>query len=807
MVILLVLLSLLAVAPAAAQIDDQPVLAVPTPAPGPTPIPISEIPTRAASTLETMRDVDSGISSDERLTQIRQALPAEQERVAELSRQTDERLQAPGRASAIKEAEKSTLRVRDRLDRWMGDLTTRSSQLEATLTQLQTERSLWVLTRDQERDGELPDSLREQISEVLEAILGSEQSVRAARDTVLALQADIAQEQGVLNSMLARQRAEIAQRAAGILRVDSPPLWRVFAAADDEQPDTLEQIEDLAKGQLEDLRGYVAERGAPLLVWVLLWAGLAASLILMRRRAKVWVQHDPSLQTEVDILGRPITGAAIIVLVLSYIVEAQAPTAWIDVVNLLLLLTLLLLLLGVLAKGLRAIAYLLIPLFVLLRAVELFPVASISHRLVLLALSLTGIGCCAWFLRAVRGVPGLLPDARMRWVRRGVRLAILLLAVGLLANLTGAVRFAALLVAGTVDAIFTAIILAVVGALLRSTIRIALISNTSRRMGIAPEHSDSVRRSFFSTVSLVVTIVWIVFALKGFTLYDQLVAKLGAILAAEASIGEFSISLGSVLIFVFVIWISIKLAALVDFVLDVIVLQHVTLPVGVPQTISRLSRYTVIVVGVLVAFSAIGFDVSKAALVAGGLGVGIGFGLQNIVNNFVSGLILLFERPIRVGDTIELGATSGVVEKIGLRATLIRTWRGPELVVPNADLVSSSVLNWTLMRDRRRIEISGRRRLRQRTRSRGEAPCRGGGRPPRDPGAPGAGVPLPGLRRQLARLPAARLGGRSKLRAHREHVAIRDATRPERRRNRDPLSAAGPPPQVHGLGKSGRKPR
>ena len=124
-----------------------------------------------------------------------------------------------------------------------------------------------------------------------------------------------------------------------------------------------------------------------------------------------------------------------------------------------------------------------------------------------------------------------------------------------------------------------------------------------------------------------------------------------------------------------------------------------------PQTISRISRYIVILVGVVVAFSALGFDLGKTALVAGGLGVGIGFGLQNVVNNFVSGLILLFERPIRVGDTIEVGNTSGVVEKIGMRATLIRTWRGPELVVPNAHLVSSDVLNWNLKRDRRRIEI------------------------------------------------------------------------------------------------------
>ena len=194
--------------------------------------------------------------------------------------------------------------------------------------------------------------------------------------------------------------------------------------------------------------------------------------------------------------------------------------------------------------------------------------------------------------------------------------------IQVLANIAGNARLSALMTVGTIDAIFTAIVLVVVGGVLRAMMRVVLLSNAARHLGIAPEHSDAVRSAFFRTISLVATVLWIVFTLRGFMVYDPLIAKLGAMLAAEASIGEFSISLGNVLIFVFIIWLSIKLAALVDFVLEVIVLRHVTLPVGVPQTISRLSRYTVIVVGVMVAFSAIGFDVSKAALVAGGLGVG-----------------------------------------------------------------------------------------------------------------------------------------------------------------------------------------
>jgi len=700
-----ILLAWVAVDPVVAQVGDSPEAPAPSPTPEVTPIPASDISTRAGTVRDMVRTAESAVAPDERLVQIQQAFPGEQERIAALVEQTDELLKTPGQVSQIKEAEKASGRSRDRLERWMRDLSTRSSTMESTLRELQDERRLWELTRDQEREDELPEALLEQVSEVIEILRGGEDGARSARDAVLALQASVARQEKMLDELLVRQRTGIAERSVGIFEADSPPLWRAFDAVGTEEMGVVEQIGALAQRQLQDLRGYVAERGAILLAWVLLWTGLAVTLILMRRKARLWVQQDRSLETTVAILDRPMTAAAVTILAVASLFDQQAPTAWFDLVNLLLLLTLVLLLFGVLAKALRPLPYLLIALFVLMRLVQVSPVASITQRLAMLALSLAGIGFCWWFLRSLQKDPDEVPDAWRRWVARGLRLAIGLLTVSLLANITGNVRFGVLMAVGTVDAIFTAIILVAVGAVLRAMVRVALLSNTARRLGIAPEHSDAVRRALFRTISLIATVVWIVFTLKGFMVYDQLITMLGAMLATEASIGEFSISLGDVLIFVFIIWLSIKLAALVDFVLEVIVLRHVTLPVGVPQTICRLSRYTVILVGVMVAFSAIGFDVSKAALVAGGLGVGIGFGLQNIVNNFVSGLILLFERPIRVGDTIELGTTSGVVEKIGMRATLIRTWKGPELVVPNADLVSSQVLNWNLRRDRKRAEV------------------------------------------------------------------------------------------------------
>jgi small-conductance mechanosensitive channel len=95
----------------------------------------------------------------------------------------------------------------------------------------------------------------------------------------------------------------------------------------------------------------------------------------------------------------------------------------------------------------------------------------------------------------------------------------------------------------------------------------------------------------------------------------------------------------------------------------------------------------------------------RFTFLVGALGVGIGFGLQNVVNNFVSGLILLYERPVQKSDIVEVGSLLGEVRRIGIRSSTVRTYDGAEVIVPNASLISQEVVNWTLSDRTRRIEI------------------------------------------------------------------------------------------------------
>jgi small-conductance mechanosensitive channel len=113
----------------------------------------------------------------------------------------------------------------------------------------------------------------------------------------------------------------------------------------------------------------------------------------------------------------------------------------------------------------------------------------------------------------------------------------------------------------------------------------------------------------------------------------------------------------------------------------------------------------VLLLGFFAAAAAAGIDMNKFAVLAGAFGVGIGFGLQNVVNNFVSGLILLYERPIQVGDAIEVEGVAGDVTRIGVRSSTLRTGEGAEVIVPNATIIAERVTNWTLTDRTRRLEI------------------------------------------------------------------------------------------------------
>ncbi|MGD9239072.1 MAG: mechanosensitive ion channel [Desulfobacterales bacterium] len=187
--------------------------------------------------------------------------------------------------------------------------------------------------------------------------------------------------------------------------------------------------------------------------------------------------------------------------------------------------------------------------------------------------------------------------------------------------------------------------------------------------------------------------------------YDDLSAAIKGLLSLGFNVGSQRISLGLVIIAAGILYGSFFASWIIQKLLTDQVLARRRVEVGVQVAIAKLVHYVLIFIGFVVALLALGFEFTKLTIMLSALGVGIGFGLQGIVNNFVSGLILLFERPVRVGDYIEFGGNWAEIKKIGLRATTVQTFDEADVIIPNADLVSNQVINWTLTNRRVRLII------------------------------------------------------------------------------------------------------
>jgi len=209
-------------------------------------------------------------------------------------------------------------------------------------------------------------------------------------------------------------------------------------------------------------------------------------------------------------------------------------------------------------------------------------------------------------------------------------------------------------------------------------------------------------RPLFNFIGL---LFWLFFTLKGFELYDYILNGYNDIIAMEWRLGEMTISLGGILAFAGILIFTLIISKIATALFRDEWMVNV-LPRGLAPAISLVLRIVVIGIGLYTGFTAAGVDLSKLGFLLGALGVGIGFGLQNVVLNFVSGLILAFERPINIGDTIEVDMEMGVVTNIGVRSSNIRAYTGAEVIIPNGDLISKKVVNWTLSNRNRRSKIA-----------------------------------------------------------------------------------------------------
>jgi len=279
---------------------------------------------------------------------------------------------------------------------------------------------------------------------------------------------------------------------------------------------------------------------------------------------------------------------------------------------------------------------------------------------------------------------------------------ILLLSIALISDIYGATLLSSKITYGVFVSISAAVIFYVLTVILTGYIIILL----RRRISSAPLHMEKFTLNIEKTTTLIVKLFmlvwWFVVVMKQLSIYKYFTEVQEYFMSLSWSIGSANISIVSVSDFIFIIAGTWFLVKLINIVLEVEVFSRFSLPRGLPTVITTVLNYFLTISGGLIALFSLGITVEQFTLVFGALGVGIGFGLRNIIANFISGIIMVFERPIQIGDTIEINDTIGTVQAIQTRSSIIKTFDGSEVIIPNADFIAKEITNWTLSDERRR---------------------------------------------------------------------------------------------------------
>jgi potassium efflux system protein len=296
------------------------------------------------------------------------------------------------------------------------------------------------------------------------------------------------------------------------------------------------------------------------------------------------------------------------------------------------------------------------------------------------------------------------PEPR-RWTAIVSYSALAVSFAALLANILGYITLANWLGNGLLQSSYLALVLYALVVVLGELGQMALEARLLAALDVVRRHRELLYRRLRRALHWLAIVLWALGTLQQLLLRDLLFNAARNFLNAELHLGSIRFSVSDVLAFAVTVWAAFALSRFIRFLLEEDVYPRVRLNRGLAYAISSTLHYVILVTGFFLALAALGINMTRVTILAGAFGVGVGFGLQNIFNNFISGLMVLFERPINIGDVIQIEDASGVVERIGIRASVIRTINGSEVIVPNGKLISERLTNWTLSSRLHAIEL------------------------------------------------------------------------------------------------------
>ena len=671
-------------------------------------IPMEKVPGRAEATsveLDALLPENESRQALERIgAELNRTLPEIQSLLAK----TTEALAARPSVRILQELEAELIELRKRVRQWDEELDRQLARAQAALQQLDTTAAAWeAAAKIARREGADAPTVK-RIAAVLAELETTRSTLAKWRDRIVAVRDRLVDPSNALGDSIQQVQNTTEARLQGIFRIDQPPLWspqlRASLRAEWQAGGPRQLLEGLREGG-RYARSQWRMFGVQLALLIALLLGLCRLRVHARARAD---EDDYNLSQAKEAFEQPWAMALLIAVMLSASLHPLAPRSTNFVAGLLLALAVLAIVRRFMTPTAVHLAWGLTLFFVVDRVRDLLETTPALERIVFMVEMAAALALLLWLLRPSRiaKIPAQQHQAPLHpLLGTAIRVGAAVLALALVADLVGWGDLASLLGNGALRSGYLGLFVFVLLVVVQSLATFALVLWPLRLLRAVSRHQLLIRHRLERVLSVLAVGVWsaLVFAQLG--LLSTALDGASRLLGAGVTVGTLSVSVGGMLVFVLTVWLSFLLARWVNFVLQEDVFTRVHTARGVPYAISGLVRYTLILLGVLFGLAAAGVELSKLAVIAGGLGVGIGFGLQNVVNNFVSGLILLFERPLQIGDSVQVSDTWGTMKHIGIRASVIRTFDGAEVIVPNGMLISEKVTNWTLSDRSRRIEV------------------------------------------------------------------------------------------------------
>lgn len=391
----------------------------------------------------------------------------------------------------------------------------------------------------------------------------------------------------------------------------------------------------------------------------------------------------------------------VVVLNIAIAINLYAPALFIEFMHLTLLVVLTIMFKKIWSEKAFRNWLLLVVLFALFSFLDLFVEISQLQRCVFILVNLACIRFGFAYLQIIRDemyIKGLLKYAKILFITLNIFAVIF--------NLFGRVSLAHTLSLAAIIALTQVIALSVFLKIILEIITLQIYTIRIRRGIDKIFDFRNLEKNLKKPFMLLITYLWVIVIASNLNLSSVFYDTITSIVTTQNKIGNFTFSIGSILLFLVIIWIAHIIQKYVAYFFGEIDDEDEESVNKKQHSKLLITRLLLLILGYLLAISAAGIPLDKITIVLGALGVGVGLGLQNIVNNFVSGVILIFDKPIQIGDVIDVGSQSGKVKTIGLRTTKIDTSNGAEVIVPNGNILSQNIVNWTYTNNSKLVDLS-----------------------------------------------------------------------------------------------------